>query len=121
MNARILPLLLVIGAACNRGDFDVTERAPGARAPLSADCDDQDPLRCLLPWPSSAYLVANPDTATGVQVDVEASSLPIVDDPKFLNAADGFSRLTPVATAWPYRLDVGGSSIEIFGFWSPEE
>jgi hypothetical protein len=115
MNARILPLLLVIGAACNRGDVEVTERVAGTRAPLSADCDDQDPLRCLLPWPSSNYLVANPDTATGVQVDVEASSLPIVDDPKFLNAADGFSRLTPVATAWSYRLNAGEEGLRAGG------
>jgi hypothetical protein len=114
MDPRLLPLLGLL-TACTGDPLEVVDRAPGARAPQSADCDEQDPLRCLLPWPSSTYLVADASTETGVRVQVEAASLPIDDDPAFLNAGDGFSRLSPVATAWSARLDAGVEGLRAGG------
>lgn len=75
-------------------------RSPGERTPLTAACDDGDPTSCLLPWPSSRFTVADPSTATGLRVSVDAASLPIEDDPSYLNRADGFSRVTGLAVGF---------------------
>lgn len=106
-------LLLAVLAACAPadrtaapGDFAVTPREPGARAPLTGACDDQDPLRCLLPFPNSRFLAADASRPTGLRVAIEASSLPGEgDDAAFLNAADGFSRVSPVMTGFNAHLD----------------
>lgn len=98
-------LILSLLFACHRADFDVEDRAPGARAPLGEDCDPEDTLECLLPWPSSRYTRRDADSATGLRLDVETASLPSEDDATWLNVADGFSRITGVATGWEQRLD----------------
>ena len=101
---RATPLLLWI-LACNRSDIEVVDRAPGARAPIGAECDPEDETLCLLPWPSSRYLKLDDSTGTGLRLDIEASALPAEDDPSWLNHADGFSRMTGLAAAWSTRLD----------------
>ncbi|MRG90448.1 hypothetical protein [Polyangium spumosum] len=93
-------------AACGGEDtssvaFTAPDRAADQRAPLTAPCGDPDELRCLLPWPSSAYLKADAATATGVRLHVEATSLPVADDPRSLALADGFSRVTPLVVGFP--------------------
>lgn len=85
--------------------FDVTPRADGQRAPLTATCDDSDPSNCLLPFPSSTFSTLDTHTETGIRVAVSPAALPIDDDPTWLNNADGFSRLTPITTAFPKALD----------------
>lgn len=70
-----------------------------------------DPLRCLLPWPSSTFTVADPEAPTGLRVHVEASSLAGHDDPAWLSLADGFSRVTPIVVGFAGRvapIPVGG-------------
>ncbi len=98
-----MSLLLLCLLACGEPETvapaTVPERSPGERAPVTRACDEQDPLRCLLPWPSSAFMEVAPATETGLRVAVDADALPVPDDPRALNRADGFSRLTPVATA----------------------
>jgi hypothetical protein len=87
-------------------DFGVVDRQPGERAPLTAECDDQDTFRCVLPFPSSTFMVADPTTPTGVRVAVTDSILPGgEDDATFMNSADGFSRITPISTGFSARLD----------------
>jgi hypothetical protein len=85
--------------------FDVPDRQPGVRAPLTAACGDMDTARCLLPWPSSTFSVADKSTATGIRVQVDPSSLIAPDDPTTINLADGFSRVTPLVTA--FETNVG--------------
>ena len=85
--------------------FDVPDRQPGVRAPLTAACGDMDTARCLLPWPSSTFSVADKSTATGIRVQVDPSSLIAPDDPTTINLADGFSRVTPLVTA--FEANVG--------------
>jgi hypothetical protein len=77
---------------------------------MSAACDARDPLRCLLPWPSSAFTVEDPSTATGLRLSVDPSSFQPEDDAGFLDRADGFSRITGLATAFPARLDAASSA-----------
>lgn len=103
-------LTLILLLACHRHDddlqgFTARDRAPGARAPLTAPCDDNDETACLLPWPSSRYLAADGARVTGVRVQVETSSIEVADDPALLNVADGFSRISGIATGFEQRLD----------------
>ncbi len=81
------------------------DRAPGQRAPRSAACDPADPIRCLLPWPSDVFTVRDGSTATGIHLNLHADKLSPGDDPTGANLADGFSRATPVLTAFPHPLD----------------
>ncbi len=81
-----------------------TTVASSERAPLTAPCDDLDPTRCLLPWPSSAFTITDAASPTGVRLALDPTSLP-GDDVSFANQADGFSRLTPVAAGFRERLD----------------
>ena len=80
--------------------FDVTDRVPGVRAPRSASCDDQDPTRCLLPFPSNVFTVKDAQTKTGLRVAVQSQELVGGDDAAALNRADGFSLVTPIVTAF---------------------
>lgn len=89
----------------------MTPREAGVRAPVSSDCSILDDTRCLLPWPSSEMLVADPSTATGVRVSVSADSINTRDEAPDWLTGDGFSRLTSVIAGFPSRLDpdtVGG-------------
>ena len=106
--ARLLALVLVpLAAGCGSSAFDVPPRALGVRAPLTATCDAQDPLRCALPWPSSTFLRVDPKSATGVRVEVSAEASPGTDDTSSLDLADGFSRVTELATGYAAKLDAG--------------
>lgn len=101
-------MLLLLAIACTPTSTTpdvIPDRLPGERAPLTRACDGQDPGRCLLPWPSSAFSVADSGTATGLRVQVEADSLGVPDDPYWLNIADGFSRLSPVLTMIEGEVD----------------
>jgi hypothetical protein len=84
--------------------FPVTPREPGVRAPRTAACDASDPMHCLLPWPSSTFLRADPSTETGVRVEMDVSSLD-AGDALGAWSADGFSRATSVLTAFPSYID----------------
>lgn len=88
------------------GVFDVADRQPGERAPLTAQCDDQDEFRCVLPFPSSTFMQADAATPTGVRVMVDDTVLPGGDDDAtFLNSADGFSRISPILTGFDDAVD----------------
>jgi hypothetical protein len=101
-------LALLSLAACSTDDappvqqagFDVPDRAPGVRTPLTAPCGELDPVRCLLPWPSSTFTTVDASTATGLRVHVDTASLIAPDDPTSINLANGFSRVTPLVTAF---------------------
>ena len=100
-------LMLLVGllGCAPAPDTALSARRPGERAPLTAACDPADALRCLLPWPSSTYTVADPDTETGLRLAVESTGLLAEDDVSLLNRADGFSRVSSVMTAFSGRLD----------------
>jgi hypothetical protein len=61
---------------------------------------------CLLPWPSSAFLVDDATTETGRRVQLPIESMPkniddISIDPVWLNRWDGFSPTGPMLVAFP--------------------
>jgi len=86
-------------------DGSVPARAAGTRAPRTGRCDPADTIRCLLPWPSSTFLVRDPSTPTGVRVQVEAAELATGDLATGVSRADGFSRTTPVMTGYAATVD----------------
>lgn len=98
-------LALSLGA-CATPTFPVTPREPGVRAPLTSECDPLDETRCLLPWPSSAFLRADASTATGVRVEVSVESVNPRDAAGDWGA-DGFSRVTSVVAGFSEPLDRG--------------
>lgn len=92
---------------------DVPDRARGERAPLSARCDDIEPTRCFLPWPSSAFLVADAASTTGVRMSLPQDELP-ADEGVELLVADGFSRVSPIVTVLPAGIATDEVRIRAF-------
>jgi hypothetical protein len=101
MGALVLALAL---GACAEETFDAPDRAPGDRTPLSGPCDDLDPTRCHLPWPSSRFLVVDGTTATGLRQHLEPGTYAADDDAAVLEYADGFSRVSPLLVGAPSLL-----------------
>ena len=104
--------LLLSLLACKK-PLEVVARDPSDRTPISGSCDDLDPSRCLLPWPSSRFVKVDPTTETGLRVSVDPTSLPVNDDVSYLNTADGFSRISGVATEFDGAIDAASVS------WDP--
>ena len=87
-------------------DAFVPERDDGDRTPRPSACAELDPAaRCLLPWPSNAYTVADDSTETGLRLQVDDSEINRSDDPSSLSLADGFSRVGSVLADFPEPLD----------------
>ncbi|HEX2737644.1 MAG TPA: hypothetical protein VHP57_05855, partial [Acidimicrobiia bacterium] len=69
-------------------------------------CDVLDQKRCLLPFPSDFFTVADSSTDTGKRVNFAAASMPVnssgvVVDPTEWNRNDGFSPGTPIMAYVP--------------------
>ena len=86
----------------------------GCSAPPSANpCANGaglDPDECLLPWPSSAFLVADPTTRTGFRVRLPASLMPenefnVPLDPAPWSSWDGFSPMTTLIADFAAAVD----------------
>ena len=86
-------------------DVFVPARMPGQRTPLSASCDAVDGTRCLLPWPSNTFTVADSTTGTGLRLAVAQQGIIASDNPTSINRADGFSRVSPILTGFAGTLD----------------
>ncbi|HCH64138.1 MAG TPA: hypothetical protein DFR83_15145 [Deltaproteobacteria bacterium] len=105
--------VVVASVACTNPDGMGTgkvlfeDRVAGERSTRTASCDALDEGRCLLPFPSSAFMVEDPDSPTGRRVFIEDASLPGTgeDEAGFINLMDGFSRLSPVLSTFAEGLD----------------
>ena len=69
-----------------------------------------DPEACLLPWPSSTFLVADATTRTGFRVSIPEGSMPVSQkgvsvDPAPWNRADGFSPMTSLLVEFASVID----------------
>jgi len=104
---RYIALLLLLGGCASDAPptFEATDREDGDRAPLEGPCDAIEPDRCLLPWPSNTFAVADPETATGLRLDVDVTALNPRDDGRSLALADGFSRVSPLLASFEAPLD----------------
>jgi len=79
--------------------------------PGTPECEPVVDSHCLLPFPSSHFLVEDPDTPTGFRVNFQEASLPVnIDDvgvtPGWWNEKDGFSTSGPLIAHFP-GVDVG--------------
>jgi hypothetical protein len=88
--------LFIAAFVCGCGSPSPNPCASGAGLDVDA---------CLLPWPSSALLTADPSTRTGFRVQLPAALMPKNDngvavDPAPWNRADGFSPMTTLFVEW---------------------
>ncbi len=80
-----------------------------------AGCDPLDTTRCLLPFPSNAYTVEDPNSDTHLRVALPAAGMPanesgVAIDPTEWNRNDGFSPNTPILT-YLAGLDADNSNL----------
>ena len=73
--------------------------------PQTLGCDNLNPIHCMLPFPSDAFLVTDNSTVTGVRVNYAESTLPdsgSMDNVNLpsLNILDGMSPSTQIMTAF---------------------
>lgn len=103
-------LLLLLACAAPDGapgSFEaVPDRAVGDHTPALTGCDPLDAARCWLPFPSFTATRADPQSPTGLRVEVADEELPNGDDPRWLELADGFSRLSPALTTLDGAVDI---------------
>jgi hypothetical protein len=95
-------LALVALAACGNDGSDIP-----------AQCNPLGGQGCLLPWPSSAYEVADKTTATGRRVQLPIEAMPKNLDatpinPVDFNRWDGFSPTGPMLAAFPTGVSAEG-------------
>lgn len=83
----------------------VADRREGERQALALGCDPTDPARCLMPWPSASFMRDDEVQATRVRLDIPQAGVVRDDDVAGLNRADGFSRATPLITAFSANID----------------
>ncbi|MBK8168747.1 MAG: hypothetical protein IPK60_00200 [Sandaracinaceae bacterium] len=75
-----------------------------------SECENLNPEECLLPWPSSRFLVDDATTPTGRRVNLTLEAMPANDDdvhvdPAEYNRGDGFSPMTSFMTLYPGVVD----------------
>ena len=81
--------------------------------PYEEGCDNINPLHCMLPFPSNAFLSENSTTETGFRVNYADSTFPeagIVYETKIpgLSRLDGMSPATQIMTAFEMVPDLDG-------------
>jgi hypothetical protein len=92
------------------GDDDTTEAVDPIHVDIDEECDNVNPDYCMLPWPSSRYLVADDSTATGWRVDYreDAFTKNHMDQPfdvEPYNRLDGFSPASQLLTVFDAPVD----------------
>jgi len=75
-----------------------------------SECENLDPTHCLMPYPSSRFLAADDDTATGFRVAIPPEALPLNQfeepaDPNTWNRFDGFSPATSLIAGFEGKVD----------------
>jgi hypothetical protein len=101
MNRGLRWWALAVGLTCGCGGASSNPCARGAGL---------DVEECLMPWPSSAFLVADSSTRTGFRVQLPAALMPTNEngtaiDPAPWNGADGFSPMTTLFMEWSSLVD----------------
>ncbi len=108
--ATLVLIAAILHASCAAEEppvFEAPDRVAGDRAPRGLGCEDLDDARCLLPWPSNAFTVADPSRETGLRLEVNARALNSRDRGDSLALADGFSPVSPILAVFDRPLDPG--------------
>lgn len=105
-------LLMVAGCDSNPSPSDGGPGDAGSDAgpTFRTECENINPMHCLLPWPSDFYLEEDSTTATGRRLALPAGAMPrnqrnrAVDPAQFARF-DGFSPMPTIMTSYPGRVD----------------
>jgi hypothetical protein len=93
---------------CDTIDNDVIGTCPPAA--IASECEILNSVECLLPYPSSRFLVVDGSTDTGLRVDLPAAGMPSVNgppiDPAPYNQLDGFSPMVQILMNFPQGVDL---------------
>jgi len=93
---------------CDLIDNDVVGTCPPQ--PIIAECEILNAAECLLPYPSSRFLIPDASTATGQRVNLPAAGMPTVNGPALspnpYNELDGFSPMVQVLMHFPQGIDL---------------
>jgi len=93
---------------CDAIDNDVIGTCPPQA--LDPGCEILNTAECLLPYPSSRFLVADPSTDTGLRVDLPNAGMPTVNGIPFsatpYNQLDGFSPMVQILMNFPQGVDL---------------
>src|SRR5690606_6557232 len=115
-----LPLLLLAALSGCGDDAPATPDAGGGgggdggvdagESLYRAECENLNPMHCLLPWPSSRYLADDASSVTGHRVALPVEAMPtnrrrVPIDPEQFNRFDGFSPATSIITSFEGQLD----------------
>ncbi len=77
------------------------------------ECEVLNDAECLLPYPSSRFLVADPSTGTGLRLQLPTSGLPaVIGEPlttAWLNQVDGYSPTVQILMHFPQGVDLAAS------------
>lgn len=82
-----------------------------ASIPHTDGCDNTNPIHCMLPFPSDAFLTEDESTVTGVRMNYAPNSIPgssfspVVEVP-IINQIDGVSPSSQIMTAFSTEPDV---------------
>ncbi len=78
------------------------------------ECEVLNAAECLLPYPSSRFLVEDPSTDTGWRVQIPEAGLPDLSGPpltaQYLNEIDGFSPTVQILMHVPQGVDLAASN-----------
>ena len=90
-------------------DDDVVDTSAIVSVPHTDGCDNLNPIHCMLPFPSDAFLVEDNTTVTGHRVNYAENTLPVSGSLsnsgesvqiESLNRLDGMSPSTQIMTAF---------------------
>ena len=74
------------------------------------ECEVLNNVECLLPYPSSRFLVEDDNTATGFRLNIPASGLPDPNGPPLspdpINKLDGFNPMVQILMHFPQGVDL---------------
>ncbi len=81
--------------------------------PQTPGCDNLNPINCMLPFPSDAFLIPDDTTETGLRVNYATNTLPssglgYVPEIPSLNLLDGMSPSTQIMTAFSSMANLTG-------------
>lgn len=108
---RLLRAGMAIALACL--GFSCGDDAPPGEPIIAdrAECENLDPTHCLMPYPSSRFLVEDGATDSGYRVQIDEAAFPLnqfdepVSRPSTWNRFDGFSPMTSIIAGFAGKVD----------------
>lgn len=109
-HASLCALLLLAGCDGTPVSDAGTDAGTDAGPTFRTECENVNPVHCMLPWPSDFYTEADPSTATGRRIAIPAEAMPQNNrrrpvDPAQLARFDGFSPMPTIMTSYPGQVD----------------